>query len=216
MSATTTQGLQQERTIEITEDVSVTLPNRFASYVGQPITPDLANIIFAHVAGQFRNNQVANAKSRVKQRAEAKTDEEREKFAPMTADDYLAIWTDYMPNVGGGRQSNMERMRTEAAKRAWAKIVAEHNARIDAGETGLLASDKKTRVEPRPVKTKAVSTEAHEANVADWQARQDKIYAKLLENSKYADFVQREMDALEAEAGKKAEAEMETAGEDLI
>lgn len=200
-------------------DVSVELPNRFASMVGQEITPDLAKIIFAHVSGQFRNNQVANAKARAERYAKAETDAERAANAPLTADDYLAIWNGtngnapYMPNVGDTvRQSTMDKLRYEAAKRAWFKLVDDHNKAIAAGQPGILKSDKPVALAVRPVKTKAVSTEQHEKAVADWQDAQDALYAKILTVPAYQDRVQEQMDTLLAEQGKKkAEATAETA-----
>lgn len=219
MSDTTalTSGTVDSQTIKI-GDTDVTLPNRFASMVGQPLTEELAKIVFTHVAGQFRNNQVANAKARADRYAKAATDEERALNTPLDAMGYLKIWSDYMPNVGEGpRQSSLDKMRLEAAKRAWFRLIADHNEAVSNGGTAILKSAGKVSAAPRPVKTKAVSTEAHEAAVAEWQDAQERIYRRLLDTPSYQERIQVELDAITAEQGKKkAEAETAEAGADLI
>lgn len=196
-----------------TEGVTVNLPNRFASLVGQPLSEDHAKIIFAHVAGQFRNNQVANAKAR-----EARyTKDAKAEDAPWSVDQYLTAWADYLPSVGGGeRQSQSEKLRYEAAKRVWVAIVAEHNEAVKNGGR-VLKSDKPTAVEPRPIKTKAVSTADHEKAVEAWQDRQTAIYDQLLKAPHFADRINAMLEVLTAEAGKKAaSADAEMASADLI
>lgn len=199
-------------------DLDVTLPDKFSDKVGTPLTEEQAKIIFAHVAGQFRNNQNANAKARSDRYAKATNDVERDENAPLNIDGYLTIWNTYLPNVGEGpRQSSVDKLRTEAAKRAWAQLVSDHNAALDAGEKPILKTNKKQGVAQRPVKTKAVSTEQHETNVKAWEVNQAQIYERLLSSPQYADRIQAQLDLLNTEQGKKtAAADVETASQDVI
>lgn len=196
------------------EGVTVALPNRFASMVGQPMSEDMAKIIFTHVAGQFRNNQVANAKAReLRYAKESKADD-----APWNVDQYLAKWAEYLPEVGGAeRQSQSEKMRFEAAKRVWVALVAEHNEAVKAGLPPVLKSPKTVDLDVRPVKTKAVSTADHEKAVEAWQDRQEALYGALLKAPHFADRISAMLESLTAEAGKKkADGSGETASADLI
>lgn len=196
------------------EGVTVSLPNRFAAFVGQPMSEEHAKIIFTHVAGQFRNNQVANAKAReLRYAKDAKADD-----APWNVDQYLTAWEGYLPVVGGAeRQSQSEKMRFEAAKRVWIALVSEHNEAIKNGGQPVLKSPKHVDLDMRPIKTKAVSTADHEKAVEAWQDRQEALYGALLKAPHYADRINAMMETLTAEAGKKkADGGGETASADLI
>lgn len=219
MSDATSTKLPETTTIDISGQ-SVVLPNRFAAMVGQPLTDDFAKIIFAHVAGQFRNNQVANAKARADRYGKAKDDAERAANAPMSADDYLKLWSDYLPNVGRTEsQSQAEKNRYEAARRVWIALVNEHNDAIKNGGTPVLKSANQVKAFPdRPTKTKDVSTEQHTANVEAWEEKRRAILDTLLRAPAYADRIQSALEAVQAEQGKaKATAEaVPEASADLI
>lgn len=213
-------------TVDIKTDnatVKVDLPNKFASLVGQPLSEDMAKIIFTHVAGQFRNNQAANAAAREKRFAKDAKPEDM----PWTVAQYLDRWNGtgayagnpYMPEVGAGpRMSTQERIRLDAAKAVWFALVAEHNEAVSKGQPPVLNNPGAVKIDKRPAKDKTMSTEAHAAAVEAWQERTDSLYRKLLSVPKYADRIQAQIDLLLNEAGKKADAEATaaTATEDLI
>lgn len=213
--------------------LSVTLPNRFSAMVGQPLTEDMSKIIFAHVSGQFRNNQNANAKARAERYGKAETDTGRKENMPLTVDDYLKIWADYMPNVGGAvRLSSMETMRLEAAETAWVKRVAAHNA-MEKEMAGVATEERKVlgklpiiaaaagisnlpafnlRITANgvtksytalPRKTEGWTDADKDAAQADWRAQKDAFLQRVMAAPYMAESVQAELDALIAKREAK-------------
>ena len=107
-------------TIEIA-GLEVTLPVKFAP--GHTLTENQAKVLDAAYQRQFTNNQNASAKSRAEAHVKATTDAERAAKAPLTAAEIAALYTDYEPSVGGTpRQSTMEKLRQDAAWRAWVAL----------------------------------------------------------------------------------------------
>lgn len=242
MSETQTQtggeynGLKWNSTSEVTlkaNDVvygKINLPFYLETMAGQPLEAKHCVALHAHLTGQFRNNETANAKARAaryaKAIAEGKTPDAKDER--WTEEQYLDKWLGrgeysdvgpFFPDIGrtGARLSDDERNRIEAARRAWAQLIADHNAAIDAGEKPVLASLKKQAVVSRPTKTKNVSQTDHDAAVKRWEDAQMAIYNKIMTDEKYAERFQVALDAVLAEQGRaKAEADADSATADLL
>lgn len=178
-------------TLEIA-DLQVTLPVKFGP--GHVLTENQAKVLDAAYQRQFTNNQNASAKSRAEAYAKATTDEERKAKAPLTAAEIAALYTDYEPNVGGTpRQSVMEKLRLDAAWRAWVSLVTEHNDAVAKGGAPIIVKAGKNAVQLFSGKGAAEKREA--------------LSAQLLTLPQYASRIQSQLDAIMAERGtKKAEA----------
>lgn len=212
--------------------VSVSLPNKFSNLVGQPLTPDWIKIIFAHVSSQFRNNQNANAEARFKKYAKAQAEgntAEMAANAPLTVDQYLTIWSTYLPEVGGGpRMGSLERMRYDAAWDAWLAVFAEHNASVKAGTGKVIPNGvDKTTGEPielanptfritmpdgtvkrygsTPSQTKGMTDEVHAGLVEQFNTAKDAMIAKIQSTSWIADRVEAAYQLALAKRGKAKE-----------
>lgn len=197
-----------------------TLPYYYKALIGTPISDRQADVLDAALRRQFANNETANAKARAIRYAKAMS----EGKAPASTDyawtqeQYLDKWLGlgeyakvgpYMPEIGeaGARISQAERNKLEAAKRAWAEIVAEHNDMVARKVHSPLLRDQIVQsVASRPTKTKDVSTEKHEANVKTWAEAQEAIYRKVLVTDKFQSYVTKHLNAIEAEQGKGKEA----------
>jgi hypothetical protein len=221
----------ESKTIDIL-DQSVPLSNKFMSMLNQPLTADFLKIVFEHVSGQFRNNQVANAKARKARYEAATTDAEREANKPLTVADYLEIWNGnpakgiapYMPNVGGGlRLGAMEKARLDAAIRAWTEAVTEHNAAVAAGNEPIIAKaagnanvkvftyrhkDSNGNVmvyHSRPRKGKDMSEDEHKLLTEGYDTTLETFKRTILDTPWMAERVQKALDAILAERGAKAD-----------
>lgn len=153
--------------------VAVTLPNRFLDLVGKPFTSDLANIVYTHVAGQFRNNQNANAKNRadrLEKLGDKATAEDLRSNRVYTTTDYLDVWQSYMPSVtiGSQRVGAEEKFETKAAHRAFVAIVAAHNALVASGEKSPYFGKYQDTISlPKRPSKEGKSKEQHAAAVAE-------------------------------------------------
>jgi hypothetical protein len=200
------------------EGVAVTLPRSFKA--GDIMNDTTALIVDTFRVRQFTNNQVALAKARAANYAKAENDEERAKYVPLTAEQILAKWVDYMPTIGGtGKVSASEKLRHEAAWAAYVKMVGDHNAAVKAGNSepviakGIDPNGKPVvlSISQRPTKSKDVSAEDHEAAVEAWEAKRENIRNNMLSKPAYAERVQIELDRLMAEKGAAKEKASETA-----
>jgi hypothetical protein len=189
-------------------DTTVTVPVKF--YAGMQINATEARILQAAVERQFMSNQTANANARAKKYAKAKNDAERALYAPLTAAQLGELFRDYMPSVGGApRQSSVERMRHEATWRAIIAYLTEHNKSVEAGQPGIIAAagGKGVAIPKVPTKTKGVTEEQHKANLEAFEAIKTTQIERFAANPKFAERIQIQLDALEAEKGsKKSEA----------
>jgi hypothetical protein len=174
-------------TIEIA-GMEVTLPVKFAP--GHILTDNQAKVLDAAYQRQFTNNQNASAKSRAEALAKATTDTERNAKQPLTASEIATLYTDYEPSVGGGpRQSSMEKMRSEAAWRAWTVLVGEHNDSISNGGDPVIV---KAGNKPVGLPSGKGAPEKREA-----------MSAALLAKPEYAERIQAQLDLILAERGTK-------------
>ena len=183
--------------------LEVTIPIKFAP--GHPLTENEAKVLDAAYQRQFTNNQNASAKSRAEAFTKAKTDEERAAKAPLTAMQIAELYADYEPSVGGTpRQSTMERLRQDAAWRAWVAMVTEHNESVKTGGEPIIVKAGKVAVQLPSGKGAAEKREA--------------MSAQLLTLPAYAERIQVQLDAIMAERGtKKAEGEtVVVSGSDLF
>lgn len=189
--------------------LQVTLPVKFSA--GHTLTDAQAKVLDAAYQRQFTNNQNAMAKARAEKLAKATTNEEKAAAAPLTAAQIAELYTNYEPQVGGGpRLGSMEKLRLDAAWRAYVKAVKDHNDAIKAGQPGIFAASGPVAQMTAPRKTKDVSEEAHKAALEEYQNGRTAFLQKMLALPKYAERIQIELDALMAERGK-AEAEAEGA-----
>lgn len=182
--------------------VSVSLPRM--NVAGMPHTELSALTADTFNARQFVNNMVAGAKAREEAYAKAENDEDRAKYAPWTADDYLAKWAKYEYTGGGTvKVSAMEQMRYDAAWSAYVGLVTAHNAAVAAGREPVIVKRgaKPIIIAEKPRKDKKTSQEDHDAAIASWQTGRDNVVARMRENPEYADMVQKELDRIMAEAG---------------
>ena len=186
------------------DTLSVTVPVKFAP--GHSLTVNQARILDAAYQRQFVNNQTANAKARAEKYAKATTEAERATFAPLSADQIAALYTDYEPAVGGApRLGQIEKMRQDAAWRAWVAMVSEHNKSIAAGGPAVIerAGSKPVALDRAPTKTKDMSEDAHKAGVEAFQDRKAAFLARFGSMPQYAERIQIQLDAIEAERGAK-------------
>lgn len=191
-------------TVEIA-GLEVSLPVKFAA--GMTLTENQAKVLDAAYQRQFTNNQNAMAKGRAEALAKATTDAEKAAKAPLTAAQIAALYTDYEPSVGGTpRQSTMERLRSDAAWRAWVAMVTEHNTAVAAGEAPVI------------VKAGAKPVELPSGKGAP--EKRDAMAAALLARPEYAERIQVQLDAILAERGTKkptaAADTMAVSGADLL
>ena len=185
--------------------LEVTLPVKFA--IGHVLTENQAKVLDAAYQRQFTNNQNASAKSRAEAFAKATTDAERNAKTPLTAAEIAALYSDYEPSVGGTpRQSTMEKLRSDAAWRAWVAMVTEHNDSVAKGGSPVIA---KAGNKPVQLPSGKGAVEKREA-----------MSAMLLTLPAYAARIQVQLDAILAERGtKKPEVAADTvvaSGSDLL
>ena len=198
----------QTATLDI-NGLPVTVPNKFVLLVDPDgnFNGNTSDIMFAHVSGQFRNNQVANSKARAERYAKNGKPED----APWSVEQYQEAWlgnpakniAPYMPKVGvaGDRLSEGERNRLEAAKRVLIKLINEHNSNLANGKEKILNSPKHVDLPKRPKKD-GKSAADHKSAIEAWEASQETLYKQLLATPKYAARIQAELDSIEAEKGK--------------
>jgi hypothetical protein len=189
-------------------DLIVTVPVKFGP--GHVLTEAQARILDAAYQRQFINNQNTSAENRARKLAKAKTAAERAAFRPLTPDELVEIYLAYEPNVGNApRQSSVERMRHEATWRAIIAYLTEHNKAVEAGQPGIIAAagGKGVAIPKVPTKTKGVTEEQHKANLEAFEAIKTTQIERFAANPKFAERIQIQLDALEAEKGsKKSEA----------
>ena len=186
------------------DTLSVTVPVKFAP--GHALTVNQARILDAAYQRQFVNNQTANAKARAEKFAKATTEAERATFAPLTAEQVAALYTDYEPAVGGApRMGQIEKMRQDAAWRAWVAMVSEHNKSVAIGGPAVIerAGNKPVALDRAPAKTKDMSEDAHKAGVEAFAERKAAFLARFGSMPQYAERIQIQLDAIEAERGAK-------------
>lgn len=172
-------------TIEIAGN-EITLPVKFGP--GHILTENQAKVLDAAYQRQFTNNQNALAKSRAEKLTDAKTDDEKGKYQPLTATALAALYADYEPSVGGTpRQSMMEKIRMDAAWRFWTGNVKAHNDSVAAGGPPVIAKAGNKTVD---LPTGKGSPEKREA-----------LQKALLNLPSYADRIQTHIDAIMAERG---------------
>lgn len=204
----------------------INLPNKFVP--GHVLTANETAVLNLDYSSQFANNQNAMAKARAKAFAAAKTDEERAKYVPLSADEIAARWPAYEHLVGDAtRMSTMEKIKHDAGWRAWAALVSEHNAAVKAGEAPVIAKAGTRQVPiqsaPRKLDLKATNaaalgrgevervwteeelTTAHKDAVAAFEEARIAFVARFLAMPEYAGRVQLHLDAIMAERGAKKE-----------
>lgn len=202
------------------DNVNVTLTNRFLDEIGQPKTWADVQLKFAHLSGQFRNNQTANAKARASRYAKAQAAGDSAGMAenaPLTVSDLEKLWSTYEADVGGSgqRQSSAERIKSDAGWLTWVDIVADHNAAVARGElidgpngrrTAYLHSGARFDIPRRPAKGKGMSDEAHKAALDTWNAAKDAVVERILSMPEHAERVAAHVARLTAAAaaGKTA------------
>lgn len=191
-------------TIEIA-GLEVTLPVKFTP--GHVLTDAQAKVLDAAYQRQFTNNQNAMAKARAEALLKATDDASKAKYAPQSATQLAALYSDYEPSVGGTRTGSMEKIRQDAAWRMWSLLVSEHNSNVAAGGEAII---KKAGNKPVALPTGKGAAEKREAMVTS-----------LLNGPAapvYADRIQVQVDQIMAERGKKAETTAETivSGNDLL
>jgi hypothetical protein len=190
--------------------LQVTVPLKFR--LGHVLTDNQAKVLDTAYQRQFINNMNANLKARRERLEKATTAAERNENALLTAGEIAALYTDYEPNVGGGpRMSTLERMRHDAAWRAWVGIVTEHNNAIMAGGEPVIAALGKRSYKPEAIPTAKRKDETKEEFEARKEAATDRRLThttKMLDMPKYAERIQIELDKILAEKGQdKAEGE---------
>lgn len=184
--------------------LSVALPIKFQT--GHILTENQAKALDAAYQRQFANNQNASAKSRAEALAKATTAEDKAAKAPLTADQIAALYADYEPAVGGApRLGQIERMRHDAAWRAWVALVGEHNEAIKSGETPVIvkAGPKPVTVQAPPRRAKDVSEDAHKIALEAFAQARTAFIERFLSLPEYAGRVQAQLDAILAERGAK-------------
>jgi hypothetical protein len=190
--------------------LKVELPLKFAA--GHILTDHEARVLDAAYQRQFRNNQEANATNRAKRFEKATTDAERPENAPLTAAQLVALYTDYQPAVGDTvRMSTLERMRHEAAWRAWVALVTEHNATVGTDNPPVILKAVMADGKARTVKLDTIPTtkpksedeEAFKARKQEAIDRRQSFCARMLDMPDYADRIQAQLDAIMAERGAK-------------
>ena len=208
-------------------DLDVTLPLKFTA--GHALTDTQAKILDAAYQRQFTNNQNAMAKARAEKLAKAIAANDAAAVLvsqPLTADAISALYTNYEPQVGGGpRLSSMEKIRLDAAWRAYVKAVKEHNADlqiVDGKAVGggdnpvfLKARGKVVTQMSAPRKAKDVSEEAHKTALEEYQAQRSAFLNKMLSMPEYADRIQTELDSIMAERGKAEDTAADTVSVDI-
>lgn len=186
-------------TIEIA-GISVALPVKFKT--GHALTANQAKVLDVAYQRQFKNNQDANAKARSERLAKATDEEEIEANLPLTADDYVDFYLTYEPQTGSGpRTGSLEKMRLDAAWKAWVQLVKEHNDSIKEGGEAIItkAGNKAVVAWNTPRKVRGEDADGFAKKLeASYQAR--KLFLdKFLSMPEYADRIQMQIDALLAE-----------------
>jgi hypothetical protein len=186
-------------TLKINE-IEVSVPRKFAP--GMVLTENQATVLDAAYQRQFTNNQTAMAKAR----AERYTKDGKPEDAPLTATAIAALYTNYEPNVGGTRISNMDKIRQDAAWRMWAAMVAEHNHNVANGG--------------KPVIVKAGSNQVTLPSGKGAAEKREALATSLLGLPAYADRIQAKIDEILAERGSKKDTAVATnavvSGADLL
>lgn len=179
-------------------DVVVELPIRFAA--GHTLSENEAKVLDAAYQRQFSNNQNAAAKSR------------REKGEPaLTAAELASLYATYEPSIGGRRAADPDKLRNEIADRAWADLIADHNADVKAGGPGVLPkSAGKPVVLPtaprKPRNAAGAALAKYEAEMAAFEAGRQNRRDAIMSLPQYADRVARAKAAIEAERGQSGAA----------
>lgn len=169
----------------------VTLPVRFKT--GHILTGNQARILDKAVRDQFRGSMATDALNR-----------EKTGKPQLTALELAEKYATYEHEISGAiRASSLEKLRFEAGLAALVEVIDEHNALVGEGRPGILASPKAVNLP-----TGKGSGEAKEALVRD----------KILVDPKYAERVQRHLDALLAKrgAGKTAGPKADTVTADAL
>lgn len=206
-------------TLEIA-GLQVTLPRKFS--VGHVLTENQARVLDAAYQRQFTNNQTASAKARSDAYDKATTDAERAAKMPLTAEQIAALYADYEPNVGREpRQSSVEKMRYEAAWRAWVSMVQEHNRAVATGGAPVItkAGNKPVTLMSAPRLPAGSSEAARKANAEAFAEAKHVFLSRMLERPEYAEVIQVQLDAIMAESGAKKVAKITDAvesGADLL
>lgn len=174
--------------IEITvADLTVPLPRRHLP--GQPMTTSQAMIVDTFYARQFYNNQNANAKARAAKYTAAVAAGDTsamEKNRPLTVNEILDIYKGYHPSISDTpRASAVERMRKEAAWKAWVVEVSAHNKSVTAGGAPVIVAAGSTIVQLMPA------------------AERPAFIERMLGHAGWAERIQIQMDALMAEQEAK-------------
>jgi hypothetical protein len=159
------------------------LPVRFVA--GMVMDETIASIVQDAVEAQFRNNQNANVANRAKRFEAATTDAERDANKPLTADDFVALFVDYLPNA---RVSNGgETTKRMAAWNVINALIEEHNTLVKTGQPGILPSPAAPSTDllgiPKGAKEQAIDN--------------------ILSTTTHAERIQREIDRLLAERQNK-------------
>jgi len=159
------------------------LPVRFVA--GMVMDETIASIVQDAVEAQFRNNQNANVANRAKRFEAATTDAEREANKPLTAEDFVALFVDYLPNArvsNGG--ATIKRL---AAWNVINNLVALHNRRIEHKEPGIL---------PTP-------ENPSESLLGIPKGQKEQAIDNILSTTTHAESIQQEIDRLLAERANK-------------
>jgi hypothetical protein len=166
---------------------------------------------------QFASNMNANAVNRA---ARLKTAIEKQDQAginanqPYTAEEVLKAWAEYERTPPGGeRQSSLERLRHEAAWKAWVLILTEHNKSVRDGTGPVIPTDKVGKayalIRKGDIDKPGQAKETAEA----WAKRKQAYIERLLTVPWMADRIQAQLDLLtaEAEANKAKAAQADAA-----
>jgi hypothetical protein len=120
---------------------------------------------------------------------------------PYTAEEVLRAWAEYERTPPGGeRQSSMERMRHEAAWKAWVLLLTEHNKSIRDGQGPVIPTDKVGKayalIRKGDIDKAGQAKETAEA----WAKRKQAYVERLLTVPWMVDRIQVQLDLLTAEA----------------
>lgn len=190
-------------TIEIAGQ-DVTLPVKFTP--GHVLTDSQAKVLDAAYQRQFTNNQNAMAKSRTENLAKATSDDDRAKYAPLSATALASLYTAYEPSIGGSRMGSMDKIRADAAWRMWTAMVTAHNTSVMNGNA--------------PVIVKAGTKQVQLPSGKGAAEKREALTTSLLALPAYAERIQVKIDEIMAERGARKEtpaaAEAVVSGDDLF
>jgi hypothetical protein len=195
-------------------DMAITVERRHgAGYVladeNEALLYDMAKV------SQFRQNINAYCEARAKRLAKATTPEDIAANQPLTNAEVLDRWAHYetIQKTGTPRQSSMEKLRFDAAWRAWVGLVTDHNASVAKGGPAVLAKgvDRATgapvlvKLMTPPVKKRGSDDAVHEAALTQFAEVKAAFVRRMQSLPEYAAAIQAAMDAIVAERGAKAE-----------